>query len=88
MEREELSKVLLELLEEETGEQYPGLDESADLRKGLNLDSLDMVSLILHIENRFKIEIDTDELNHASTVGNLLDILQRNIARRAQTQAA
>ncbi len=88
MQRDELSKILLELLEDETGETYRGLDESADLRKGLNLDSLDMVSLVLHVENRLKIEIDTDELNRAVTVGDLLDILQRNLALESQKKAA
>jgi acyl carrier protein len=88
MQRKELASILLELLEDETGETYPDLDESADLRKGLNLDSLDMVSLILHVENRLKIEIDTEELNRAVTVGDLLDLLERNLAERGEQKAA
>ncbi|MCR4414779.1 MAG: acyl carrier protein [Thermoguttaceae bacterium] len=88
MQRTELASILLELLEDETGETYSDLDESADLRKGLNLDSLDMVSLILHIENRLKIEINTEELNRAATVGDLLDLLERNLAQKGEQKAA
>ena len=37
MERKELSAVVLELLEKETGETYPALQDSTSLREGLNL---------------------------------------------------
>ena len=38
MNRQELSAVVLELLEKETGETYPELAETTLLRAGLNLD--------------------------------------------------
>jgi len=49
MNRQELSAVVLELLEKETGETYPALAETTTMREGLNLDSLDMAGLVLHI---------------------------------------
>jgi acyl carrier protein len=60
MNRTDLSAIVLELLEKETGESYPGLEEATTLREGLNLDSLDMAGLVLHIENRFGIQIEND----------------------------
>jgi hypothetical protein len=40
MNRQELSAIVLELLEKETGESYPGVTEATTLREGLNLDVL------------------------------------------------
>ncbi|MEI6504336.1 MAG: acyl carrier protein [Planctomycetota bacterium] len=88
MDRQELSAVVHELLEKETGETYPGLQESTSLREGLNLDSLDMAGLVLHIETRFGIQIETELLEDITTVGNMLDVLDRKLAAQAGRQAA
>ena len=87
MDRKELSAVVLELLEKETGESYPTLDDSTNLREGLNLDSLDMAGLVLHIESRFGIQIETELLEGIATVGDLLDMLQAKIAAKAKQAA-
>lgn len=88
MNRQQLSAVVLELLEKETGETYPALEETTSLREGLNLDSLDMAGLVLHIESHFGIQVETELLEKVSTVGDLLDVLQRKIAAKAGKQAA
>ena len=88
MDRTELSQVLLELVEEETGDKYTEIDDSTDLRTGLRLDSLDMVSLILKTETRLNIKIDSDELNGVTTVGRMLDLLQAKTGCRVERKAA
>ena len=88
MNRQQLSAVVLELLEKETGETYPVLEETTSLREGLNLDSLDMAGLVLHIESHFGIQVETELLEKVATVGDLLDVLQRKIAAKAGKQAA
>lgn len=88
MNRQELSATVLELLEKETGESYPSLQDATSLRDGLNLDSLDMAGLVLHIESRFGVQIETELLENITTVGNLLDMLERKIAAKAAKQAA
>jgi acyl carrier protein len=88
MNRQELSGVVLELLEKETGESYPGLEDTTSLREGLNLDSLDMAGLVLHIESRFGIQIETELLESITTVGTLLDALEQKIAAKEGRQAA
>jgi len=87
MDRKELSAIVLELLEKETGESYPALDDSTNLREGLNLDSLDMAGLVLHIESRFGIQIETELLEGIATVGDLLTMLQAKIATKAKQAA-
>ena len=88
MNRQELSAIVLQLLEKETGESYPALEDSTSLRDGLNLDSLDMAGLVLHIESRFGIQVETELLEKVTTVGNLLDVLQQKIAAKAAKKAA
>jgi acyl carrier protein len=88
MTREELSTIVHELLEKETGESYPGLHESTKLRAGLNLDSLDMAGLVLHIESRFAIQIETELLEDISTVGDMLDVLEGKLAAKEGRKAA
>ena len=88
MNRQELSATVLELLEKETGETYPALQDSTSLRDGLNLDSLDMAGLVLHIESRFGIQIESELLEKVTTVGSLLDVLQQKISAQAAKKAA
>lgn len=80
MERSELRQVLLGMLEEEVGEKYEHLEEEQNLREGLGLDSVDLVSLVIHVQRRFKIDIKTEELQTLVKVGDLLDLLQTKLA--------
>ena len=79
---------LLELLEKETGETYPALEETTSLREELNLDSLDMAGLVLHIESHFGIQVETEVLDKVHTVGDLLDLLQAKLAAKPVRKAA
>ena len=88
MNRQELSTIVLELLEKETGETYQGINDATTLREGLNLDSLDMAGLVLHIESRFGIQIETELLEKIATVGDMLDVLTEKLAAKAGRQAA
>jgi acyl carrier protein len=54
----------------------------------LNLDSLDMAGLVLHVESRFGIQIETELLEQIVTVGDMLDVLERKIAAKSGKQAA
>ena len=88
MNRQELSAIVLELLEQETGESYPTLKDSTSLRDSLNLDSLDMAGLVLQIESRFGIQIENELLENVGTIGSLLDVLQQKLTVQTAKQAA
>jgi len=88
MDRKELSAIVLELLEKETGESYPALEDSTSLREGLNLDSLDMAGLVLHIESRFGIQIETEMLEGINTVGDMLTMLEKKLSAKTGKKAA
>ena len=88
MERTQLSAIVLDLLEKETGETYDALEDSTTLSEGLGLDSLDMAGLILHIESHFGIQIETELLDKIQNVGQILDTLEEKIAAKEGKNAA
>jgi acyl carrier protein len=83
MDRQELRLVLAELLEETTGEARPEVGEDQQLQEGLGLDSVDIFSLIVEIQNKLRIKVASEELAEVTTVGDLLDVLQAKLAAAA-----
>jgi acyl carrier protein len=88
MDRQELRKTLVELLEETTGEVYPEVDEAQSLTDGLGLDSVDLFSLVVETQSKFQIKIASEELVTVATVGDLIDLLQAKLAPRSSSSAA
>jgi len=87
--RETLRLTLIELLEADTGEKYADLQESANLRDGLGLDSVDVVSIVSQIERQFRVRLTHEELEKLVTVRDVLDLLQAKVAAvPPQSQAA
>ena len=76
MDRAFIRRTLIELLEADTGEKYAELDESANLREGLGLDSVDVVSIVSQIERRFHIRLTHQELEKLATVADVLNLLE------------
>ncbi len=87
--RETLRLTLIQLLEADTGEKYADLQESANLRDGLGLDSVDVVSVVSQIERQFRVRLTHEELEKLVTVRDVLDLLQAKVAAvPPQSQAA
>ena len=47
-----------------------------------------MAGLVLHIESRFGIQIETELLERINSVGDMLDVLAEKLAAKAGKQAA
>jgi acyl carrier protein len=75
---------LIELLEADTGEKYPDLADDANLREGLGLDSVDVVSIVSQIERRFHIRLTHQELEKLATVADVLNLLEAKLAAPPQ----
>ncbi len=80
MDRESLRQALAELVEQETGVKPAQIGDDVLLTEGLGMDSIDLVGLVVQVENRFRIKINTDELRAISKVGELLTLLQNKIS--------
>lgn len=79
MDRESLRAALAELVEQETGVKPTNLGDDVVLIEGLGLDSIDLVGLVVQVENRFQIKIDTEELRQVTKVGELLSLLESKL---------
>lgn len=86
--RAAIQSTLVELLEADTGEQYPDLDDSKKLRDELGLDSVDVVSIVSQIERQYRIRLTHQELEKLVTVGDVLDLLEAKLAEPPQAAAA
>ncbi len=84
MERKALLQTLKDLLEEDRGEKFESISEDATLREQLGLDSVDLVTLVMQVQDKFRIVLASDDLEKIVTVANLLDLLQAKIGQRAQ----
>ena len=80
MDRESLRHALGELVEQETGAKPDNLADDVVLTEGLAMDSIDLVGLIVQVENRFGIKIETEELRQVSRVGELLNLLEKKLS--------
>lgn len=49
------------------------------LREDLNLDSLDLVELVMAMEEEFDFQFEDDELEHISTVQEAVDYIESKI---------
>jgi acyl carrier protein len=88
MDRECMRKALIDLVAEETDVRHDRLDDSVLLHEGLGIDSVDLISLVLKVENRFDVRIETDELMPLQRVGELLDVLEAKVASKPHSAAA
>jgi acyl carrier protein len=77
--RATIRSTLIELLEADTGEKYNTLADDANLREGLGLDSVDVVSIVSQIERRFHIRLTHEELEKLGTVADVLNLLEKKL---------
>ena len=87
MGRDEIRKILVELLEDDTAQKYDHLSDDDNLRESLGLDSVDLVTLVIHAQGRFNIDVRSEELEHVTTVSHLLDLLQAKVVAAARPAA-
>jgi acyl carrier protein len=86
--RASIRATLIELLEADTGEKYNGLEDSASLRDGLGLDSVDVVSIVSQVERHFHIRLTHQDLEKLVSVADVLDLLEAKLAEPVAPPAA
>lgn len=79
---EEIENVIRTLLTEEFRVEEDGIRPEATFKE-LGLDSLDVVSFAMALEDRLQIEIPEKELDGVRTYGDALTLLERKVGARA-----
>jgi acyl carrier protein len=85
MEREQIREVLKNILEKEVSEPVTEIGDKVNLVERYGLDSVDVVSLLMQVEQRFRVRIKHDELAALSSVGTLLDLLEDRLGHVVTT---
>ena len=67
---------ILEIIAEQVNRSVDELDPSMDFIDDLNMDSIELVQLIMSVEDEFDIEIDEDRLEKVRSIGDVLDLLE------------
>jgi acyl carrier protein len=63
-----------------TPEQIDALSPDLPIVEGLQLDSLAQVTLIAGIEDEFHVELDMDDRQRITTIGDLVTLIQQRSA--------
>jgi acyl carrier protein len=87
MTRAEIRRLLIQILEDDLGQSHEDLNEAADLRTDLGLDSVDLVSVVSQVERRFKIRLTQEELAALATVKDVLDLLEGKFGEQSGAAA-
>jgi acyl carrier protein len=83
LDRAFIRSTLIELLEADTGEKHTDLRDDVNLREGLGLDSVDVVSIVSQVERRFHIRLTHEELEKLATVADVLNLLETKLTKAA-----
>jgi acyl carrier protein len=89
-ERDAIVAKLAELFEAETGAPADALrgPDDVPLRDGLNIDSVDLVGVVMRVEEYYRIRLTHEELAQVVTVRDLVDIIEAKRAAAALAPAA
>ena len=79
MQRDQIKKILADILEQSVGKAVCAIEESKNLRTDLNLDSIDVVNMAIEIQCEFKIDLKTPELMKLVLVKDLIDLIQSKV---------
>lgn len=74
----DLKEKVIQLISEKTQIDSSSITESSNFIEDLNLDSLDMVELMMNLEDNFGIEIPEDETENLKTIGDVVKYLEAN----------
>ncbi len=69
-------QALYDILEDALGIDRDEIQEEKKLREDLGADSVDLFQIFVAMEEEYKIELDTDETEHVSTIGDLMQIVR------------
>ncbi|MBR7167960.1 MAG: acyl carrier protein [Bacteroidales bacterium] len=80
MTREELEKRIFSLITDKLGINEEEITLTADFRRDLSADSLDISELVMNLENDFSIVIPESEMINLKTVGDVVDYIEKALA--------
>jgi len=75
MERDEIAKMVKEIIVEKLGVNESEVTENASFVDDLGADSLDTVELVMEFEEKFDLEIPDEDAEKIKTVGDAINYI-------------
>jgi acyl carrier protein len=72
----ELQEKVIKLVSEATKVDAQNISQNTNFIDDLNLDSLDMVELMMKMEDEFGVEIPEDETENLKSIGDVINYLK------------
>lgn len=63
--------------------QRTAITEQTRLVEDLDLDSIDIVGITMRLEDRFRVQIDVQEIKNFRCVADLIDLVARQLGKSA-----
>lgn len=67
---------ILEIIAEQLNRPVDELDSFMDFVEDLNMDSIELVEMIMSIEDEFDIQIEEEKLENVHTIGDVLELVE------------
>jgi acyl carrier protein len=81
--RDEVVTALKETLVDRLKVDAATITEDANLFEDLGLDSIDLMTVVMAVEEKFSIEVSDEELEDVTTLGQAADLLSAKVGTSA-----
>ena len=81
--RQEVFSALKEVLVDRLKVEEGSISEDANLFEDLGLDSIDLTTVVMAVEEKYGIEVSDDELENVTTLGEATELLSEKVAANA-----
>jgi acyl carrier protein len=81
---EELKSMMGEYLNDTDKLKLATITDDTDFVRDINMDSIDMIDVVIKLENKYGIEIKNETIAGLNTVGKCLDAIQQRLMEKKQ----
>lgn len=81
MTREDLLKRLEEIIKVQDPAKALLISEKTSLKDDLGVDSIELMEFVINVEDAFSISIPDEDVETLMTIGDLIDYLQKKLAK-------
>ncbi len=79
MKKEEIKKEVISLIADTLEIEKENINEKSNLVSDLDVESLDLVGLVVAFEDKYNVEIPDSEIKNLQTVEDIISFIEKNV---------
>lgn len=79
MKKEEIKKEVINLIADTLEIEKENINEKSNLVSDLDVESLDLVGLVVAFEDKYNVEIPDSEIKNLQTVEDIISFIEKNV---------